>query len=447
MPSGVSMGLGVGLYSAAVPRPTAFAWGSAPTVRRTGPRRFELALDESALLVASSRALYVDGVNGNDAWSGTSPTIGGPNGPKKSISAAINRWHVNQTIYVKSGWYPVTRSWTGGVPFNGNVNVIAVDDLNNPRPGTGRVTSSVSEDVVTLAWANLGGGVWSAPLANAPYAVVDRATATPTWFTLCALAGDVNVPGEYHYGAGTITVATLTGAAPGATLRILRDAVHNGWLNTALDVTTVGLTFEGGGNLRAWWAQDAGSVTFIDCCFELSKSVGCELNANVAAATHTVRHIRSVARWNTADGLSYTALGAGEGYRVVEYDCLALENGRNAGSNQGSSAHWFAGNGAHYIMRVGGRYAGNEAQEIADAAGAGAGALKTWMLGCQLDGGTVAGNGYELSGDGAAWLDHCRIDRVVNPLATDNAAGIVRVFGTAQRTATGPGTVADYTPS
>lgn len=447
MPSGVYMGLGVGAYPAVVPRPAAFAWSGAPLVRRTAPRRFELSLDERSLLVASLRNLYVDGDNGNDAWAGTSPIIGGPNGPKRSISAALNLWNVHQTIYVKSGWYPVTRSWTGGVPFNGNVNVIAVDDLTDPRPGSGRVISSVAEDTAALVWTDLGGGVWSAPVVNAPYAVVDRATATPTWFTLVAGAGDVNVPGEYHHGGGVLTVATLTGAQPGALLRVLRNGVHNGWLNTALDVTTVGLTFEGGGNLRAWWAQNAGALAFIDCGFELSESIGFELNSNAAAVEHAIRHIRSVARWNTNDGLSYTTLGAGEAMRVVEYDCLAVANGRTAGSNQGSSAHWSAGNGAHYIMRVGGRYAGNEAQEIADAAGAGAGALKVWMLGCQLDGETVAGNGYELSGDGAAWLDHCRIDRVVNPLATDNVAGVINVHATAQRTHAGAGTVVDYTPS
>lgn len=397
-------------------------------------------LDELALRVPTARTVYVDqdhpsasDAAGND---GTDPDV-----PFKSLHVALNRWGVAQTIYVKAGWYPVSRSWSGGIPWgaDAHVNVIGVTDFDTLAPGV--VVSSVSEEVTALTWTNLGGGVWSAPLASAPYAVVDLAGGSPTWFTSQAVAGDVNTPGEYHHGAAILTVATLTGGAPGSSLRVLRNDVFNGRVASALDVTIENVHFEGGGFLRSFWAQDCRTLVLRDCQATLSEFNGFDLNTAAVGALHTVLHLRSVAKWNTGDGITYTATGAGTSVRGLELDCVARENGRTAGSNQGSTGHRAAANPYVAILRKGGDYRHNEAQEATDV-----GCL-TWMVACTLNGTDSVGTGYEMADDGQAWLHACSIGGVVNDLATNAAAGVINVYDTAYATTTGPGTVQAYTPS
>ena len=421
------------------PATFAVAWKPDVTVVELASGSFTTDLDEASLRVATTRSLYVDGdplnLAASDANPGTDPAL-----PLRSIWAALNKWGVNQNIYVKAGWYPVGRSWSGGVPFGGHVNVVGVSDFGTLAPG--QVVSSVSEEVTALTWTSLGGGVWSAPLASAPYAVVDLASGSPSWFAVQASAVAVNAPGKYHHGAGTVTVATSTGAAPASTLRILRDSVHNGWLNTALDVTVENFHFEGGGNLRCFFAQHCATLSFIDCAVTLSEGEGFGLQTSSAGVTHRVNHIRSTAKWNANDGIQYTATGAGTSIRALELDCTATENGRTGGSNQGSTGHRDVVANPHVaLVRVGGSYSGNEAQEISDV-----GCL-VWMLGCSLDGTDDVGSGYELADGGEAWLHGVTIRGVVNDLATNDAAGVIHVHDTAYATTTGPGTVAAYTPT
>lgn len=421
------------------PADFAAGWDPDVIVVELADGTFTTDLDEGALRVAVARSLYVDLATGNDT-TGT----GSSGAPYKSIWKALNQWGVNQTIYVKAGWYPVGNSWTGGVPFGGNVNVVGVSDFGTLAPGV--VTSSVSEDIDALTWTNLGGGVWSAPLASAPYAVVDVSGTAPTWFAVQASSAAVNGPGKYHHGGGTITVGTLTGATPmggssPTVLRILRDAVHNGWVNTALNVTVENVHFEGGGNLRCFFAQHCATLTFIDCQATLSEGEGFGLQTSAAGVTHRVNHVRSTAKWNTNDGIQYTAVGAGTAVRALELDCTATQNGRTGGSNQGSTGHRDAvANPYVAIVRVGGDYTENEAQEVTDV-----GCL-VWMLGCNLDGIDGTGVGYELGDDGQAWLHGVTIANVTDRLETDDAAGVINVYLTDDSGATGPGTVQAYTP-
>ena len=421
------------------PADFAAAWEPTFTVVEQADGSFTVDLDEDALRVPTARTVYVDQDHpsasdavGND---GTDPDV-----PFKSLNVALNRWGVTQTIYVKAGWYPVSRSWSGGIPWAGaHTNVIGVTDFDTLAPGV--VVSSVSEEVVALTWTNLGGGVWSAPLASAPYAVVDLAAGSPTWFTAQASAAAVNAPGEYHHGAGTVTVGTLTGAAPDADLRILRNDVHNGWMASALNVTIENVHFEGGGYLRCFFAQDCDTLVFRDCQATLSEANGFELNTSALGSTHTVLHLRSVAKWNNNDGLTYTASGSGTSMRVFELDCVARENGRTAGSNQGSTGHRAAANPYVAIVRVGGEYADNEAQEVTDVG------CRTWMIGCSLDGTDSIGTGYEMADDGKAWLHSVTVAGVVYGLATNDAAGAIYVHDTTYSGTTGPGSVASYTPT
>lgn len=417
---------------ASVRVPSGFGWTPAFAVRELRPGVFTTSIQKNGLRVSTTRAIYVDGTDGLDANAGTSTLL-----PKKSINAAINLWS-NDTIYVKAGWYPIANSWSGGVPFGANQNIIGVASFATLQPG--KVISSVSEPVTTLSWTDLGSGRWSAAVANAPYAVANRSTAAaaPTWFTLAASAVAVNAPGKYYWAAGTLTVATLDGAQPGSTLRVLRDGVHNGWLNTGLDVTVENLEFEGGGNLRSFFAQHCGVLAFVDCEFTLSEAEGFGLQTAAAAVTHTVYHVRTTARWNTNDGIQYTAVGAGTTVRALEWDCLATANGTTGGSNQGSTGHFTAGNTLVAIVRVGGRYRGNEAQEVADVGG-----CKVWMPGVEFDG-QGAGTGFYLGDAGTAWLQGCTLLNCATDLETDAAGGTINLSSTAHKTHSGAGTVQNY---
>lgn len=417
----------------AVTKPTGFAWLDCP-IREEIAGGFTCAVDERALLTTPARVLYVDQDHAaaSDANAGTDPNL-----PLKSINVAINKWNVDQTIYVKQGWYPLARSWVGGVPFNGHVNVIGVRDFTTLAPGW--FVSSASEEVTALTWTDLGGGRWSASVANAPYAVVDVSTSPPTWFTAAADAASADAAGEYFHGAGTLTVRTLTGAQPGAPLRVLRDAVHNGWCHTALNVTVVRGIFEGGGNLRAFWFQHVARGTLIDCAFTLSEAAGFELNSSAAGVTHRVNLIRCRAYDNTADGFAYKATGAGSEQRALEVGCESYRNGRNLGSNQGSTMHFTAGNAAAAVVRVGGRYHGNEAQELADVGGSVA-----WNLGVELDG-EGAGYGYEITGATTVYLHGCVIHRTSTGLVV-GAGGVINITNTFYSGASGAGTVQQYTP-
>lgn len=431
---GPYLGARLGPRSTAIAVPSGFPWTPSFTVREERLGTFAPSIDITGLRITPARTLYVDIATGSDAGTGSLAS------PYKSIWKALNQWSVAQTIYVKAGWYPVTNSWTGGVPFGASVNVIGVRDFATLAPAP--FVSSVSEDVAALTWTSLGGGRWSASVANAPYAVVDVSTATPTWFTAAADAASADTAGEYFHGAGTLTVRTLTGGQPAATLRVLRDGVHNGWVNTALSLTVENGVFEGGGNIRAFWLQNVATGTFIDCEFMLSEGAGFELNTNAAGVAHAVNLIRCRTHDNTNDGIAYTALGAGSSIRALEWDCEAFRNGRNAGSNQGSSMHFFAGNTETSVVRIGGRYYSNEAQEIADVGGS-----TVWMLGVAMDGGG-SGIGYELAGASAAWLHGCTILSCANDLKTDNASGVIHVASTTYAPASviGAGTVQEYTP-
>lgn len=66
----------------------------------------------------SGQTIYVNGVCGNDSWSGTSPVCAAPNGPKQTIQAAIPTDFSNLTIIVESGVYSGTVQYAP--PFSPN---------------------------------------------------------------------------------------------------------------------------------------------------------------------------------------------------------------------------------------------------------------------------------------------------------------------------------------
>jgi hypothetical protein len=439
----------VGGLPASIRVPSGFGWTIPFTVRQDENGHFTTSLSPSALRVSTTRSLYVDVATGNDGNAGTNPLL-----PKKSIWSAINLWQ-NDTIYVKSGFYYVANSWSGGVPFGANQNIIAVEDFTTLKPG--RAISSVA--VGGLTWSHTGGNVWEAALAAKPYGVISSAAGDygVVYDGTAWLVENVGVvdpvsdmaPMEWWHNAGVLYVYTTDGLTPAGSpdrYRALKDAVNNGWLNTALNLCVDGITFEGGGNNRAFFLQDCGTVSFVDCTFRASEANGCELNVGVGVVgtTHTVYLIRCHALDNHGDGFGATVLGANETVRWLEQDCVGNYNWGSVISDQNASLHFTAGNTAVTGVRVGGIYTFAKSQQIADVGG-----TKVWNLGVIVFTQSGAPPAYFLGDTGTAWFHGCVLDSQTSSsydIETDNAGGTVNHTATNYQTTTGPGTIQGYTP-
>ncbi len=350
---GPRMGPVMGPNPRRVAPPSGFGWAPLWSVIELAPGSFTTTLDPTSLRVATVRTLYVDMAAGSDANAGTSSAA-----PKKSINAAINDWAGATTIYVKAGTYPEANSWSGGVPFGANVNVIGVADFTTLAPG--RVISQAS------------------------------------------------------------------------------SGVRNGWLNTALSIYVENVTFDGGGNgVAAFWAQNAATIAMVNCTFTGGNFEGFAMNSNAAAADHTVYLINCTMSANPGDGADYTALGAGSSIRALEWNCAYTGNS-GAGTDQGSSAHFTAGNAAVSIIRVNGAFATNKSAGFADVGGA-----TVWALGCRFVGEAI---GALVDDATTAWLHGCTFSGGTTDLRAVAAASVINVHDTNYATSSGSGTVASYAP-
>lgn len=332
--------------------PSGFGWSPSFSILEVAPGVFTTSIDPRSLRVTTTRNIYVDIATGNDGNAGTSSAA-----PKKSISAAINLW-ANDTIYVMAGTYPEANSWSGGVPFGQNQNIIGVSDFTSLAPG--RVISQAS------------------------------------------------------------------------------SGVRNGWLNTALSLCVENITFDGGGNgVGAFWAQDCGAISFINCTFTNGNTEGLAINSNVASAVHAVTCIGCTFTTNAGDGIEYTALGASSIVRALEWNCTYTSNS-GAGTDQGSSAHLTAGNTSVSIIRVGGTFASNKSGGFTDVGG-----TTAWVLGCRF---TSEAIGAYMGDSGTAWLHGCVFGGCTADLDANEAASTINTTSTIYKTTTGSGTVAVYQP-
>ena len=345
-------GLLGGLFPCVRQPPAGFGWSPAFHVIETTPGVFTLTLVPSSLRRSTAVTLYVDVATGSDGNPGTNPLL-----PIKSINVAINLW-TNATIYVKTGTYPEANSWSGGVPFGAEQNIIAVSDFTTLAPGT----------------------------------VISQASA----------------------------------------------GVRNGWLNTALSIYVEGIAFEGGGNgVAAFWAQNAATIAMVNCTFSSGNFEGFAMSSNAAAADHTVYLIGCTFRNNAGDGVDYTALGAGSTIRALEWNCTYTGNS-GAGTDQGSSAHFTAGNTAVSVIRVNGQFVANKTHGVADAGG-----TKGWTLGCRFDREAI---GLYVGDTGTTWVHGCRFEGCTTDLNAADAASTIHLTETATRLRAGSGTVDAYSP-
>lgn len=435
-------------YPRLVAPPSGLGWTPAFSILETAPGTFATTLDPSSLKLSTATTRYVDLATGSDANSGLVKAS-----PKKSIWGAL-LVGANDTIYVKGSADPANPTvyhydWSWRVVPVLDTNVIVVSDFDTLAPGW--AVSSIGHkagDSFLGTWALTadvaGPHVYEATLATSPGGgVIDAAAAPQASGALATLTNRASIaaveasPGSWYHDGTKLYVRTTDSRAPDDRLRPLKQAI-NGWLNTAISIYVERLTFEGG-NARAFFLQHCVQATFVDCTFCNAQQNGCELNvsAAVTGTTHTVYLIRCRALGNAGDGLGATAAGLGEVVRWCEIACEAAGNS-GGGSDEGSSVHKVAGNGAITSIRVGGRFHANKTAGFADVGG-----MSIWALGSRIDG---EAQGAYVGDASTAWLHGCVLTGNTTDVVTDNASGTVKVNGTAYSTSSGAGTIASYAP-
>ncbi len=236
-----------------------------------------------------------------------------------------------------------------------------------------------------------------------------------------------------------IGVTDFVTLAPGRVI-INKTGGVSGKLGVNVTLFIQNLTFIGG-LARAFFAAD-GSVVAIDCDFYTSDTLeNFTLNSNIAAVTHNITLIRCRSLNAGQDGFGATLVGIGEACRWVEINCIATKSGRFANTDQGSSHHKIAANGAVNCIRINGHYYDNYGpQNIADVGG-----VLSWNLGVSSYRVTGGGNdcAFYCGDAGTMWLDSCNSGGRVD-LQTDNAAGTIKLKNTPYQIHTGPGTVTTY---
>jgi len=434
-----------GPYPHVVSPPTGLGWTPAFNILELLPGIFTTDIATALLKPSTATIRYVDIATGND---GNTGLVAGS--PKKSIWSAINVGG-NDTIYVLGSSnpltptvYPYDNAWR--LPSIQNTCVIAVSSFTTLAPGY--VVSSIGNvagDSLLGTWASTGGGTpntYVATLAATPYDVVDGA-GTPTAagkapsLTLRSSIATVDAaPGSWWWSAGSLYVRTADSRAPDVSIRALKSAI-NGWESVALTMYIERIKFEGG-SARAFYLQNITSAYFVDCAFSDGTNQGLELSTAAAGVTHTVYLVRTKAYGNAGDGMGATCSGAGTILNWLEWDCEGTANTSSGGTDQGSSLHKTAGNGAFVGIRVGGLYHGNKTDGVADVGG-----MQTWMLGSKVYSEAI---GIYIGGAGTGWVQGCVLTGNSTDLMTDNASGVINVSNSTYTTKSGTGTVQEYAP-
>ena len=252
--------------------------------------------------------------------------------------------------------------------------------------------------------------------------------------------------GGVPFGAeqNIIGVSDFTSLKPGRVISVGTAGAINGWLNTALSITVENITFSGG-FARAFFLQNAGTVTFIDCAFTNSETLaGLSLSSNAAGVPPPINLIRCRAYLTTEPGSAAPALGAGPLLRWLEWDCEGSSNGNDASTNQGSSIHKAAGNGNVAVVRIGGRYLYNQGpQNIADVGGVNS--LNMGVTAYGLLGGGGLGTSFYAGNATQMWLHGCTAGGAID-MQTDAVGGTIRYYSSIVSSRSGPGNFVQYTP-
>lgn len=430
--------------------PSGFGWTPSFQILEVAPGRFTTTLNPSSLRVSTSITRYANLARPDNSGNGLSWAAA-----DKALWAAVNAVFSDNaatTIYVLGSGDPAAPTlydWDNGFAAGAVVNpieVIAVSDTSTLAKGYVLASVGMGEGGSHLGtWALTADGagphVYEATLAAAPGGVVDGALQTaagPSSLTLRSSIATVEAnPGSYWHDSGKLYVRTTDSRDPDASVRPLRVAVNHR-LAAAVNAYYEGLTFESGQG-RAFYAQNGSTITCVDCDFTRGQGQGFELNvgAGVTNATITVYLIRCKFRGNAGDGAGYTILGAGMTVNAVEIDCTYVGNS-GAGTDQGGSAHFTAGNTAIRVIRINPRCSGNKTQGFADVGG-----CKIWILGGSVTG---EGSGIYCGDTGTTWVQGTTLTGNTTDLVTDNAGGTINTSGAIYKTTSGAGTVQRYQP-
>jgi hypothetical protein len=449
---GPALGPNRGVGSRVVRRPVGFGWTPPCNIIEAAPGVFTTDLDADALLVPTAVTRYVNVARPNNLGDGLS-WANADKGIWACLSATATAG-LASTIYILGSadpdnptLYDWDQAWIGALTVD--ANILVVSDTTTLAPGYAVTSTGMPAGGSHLgAWALTDEpdcpDVYEATLATAPNTVIDatliNSHGAPTRLTNQASIALVQAnPGSWHHASGVVYVQSADSRAPTSTLRVLRaNATHVHVNGAAVNVYMRGLTIEGGNSARAVYMQAVESATFVDCTARCAQAAGFDLTTNTASATHTVIYVRCRALDNDADGFQYTASAASSTIRALEWDCFARGNS-GAGTDQGSTAHFTAGNTAVSIVRVNGTFSSNKTQGIADVGDG----IDSWNVGCGF---TSEAIGFFLGDDSDAWLDGCTFTGCTTDLATDDAAGVINTTGTAYATTSGAGTVQRYHP-
>lgn len=404
-------------------------------IYRRGDRTFftDLNFDDLKPFPESSAdTVYYVSQSGDDSNPGTQGA------PFRSLRRALHGGVGNVLVIVEPGNYFGADSWNDANPTMTGLIV---------RPSIeGRIVSS--NHIVGLTWSLSSGqsATFQATAASVS-AVADASDLTDdgdyTRLTLVASVAEVeSTPGSYWHSAGIVYVHTHDAREPDTDLRVW-PSTRNGRYQVAGGTAWVsGVDFEGGARSMQQACLDVESsntAVFVDCTFKYS---GAGRNGFSSDGWCYTFMRDCVASGNEADGFNYHNFNGSPPPASVEISCVGRHNGYNSnGTNNGSTTH-----DGGTVIRLNGRYYGNQNRNVHDVGGA-----TSWNLGCVAKDSRSDNNVNFAAGVGALdstlmWLDQCDSEGSEYDYQT-SADSVIRLNGPIDEGRLAPGSVVEtYRP-
>lgn len=336
------------------------------SIYRRGDRTFFTDLDfEDRLPFDESDAtvLYVDVATGSDSNSGSAAA------PFLSIYKAVHGRSGNVWVYVKPGLYAGNDGWRDANPTS---NLVVMPW------GAGRVVSSRHQTGLSWSLAADQTKTYQATISTvgsvADAANVDANGDYTRLTSVASIAAAEATAGTYYVNGTTVYVHTFNDRAPDSSVRVYPNLRNGRYQQPSGVVWVNGIDFEGGSRPMQQAAVVIGQTNtgyFWDCTFKYAGGSSGQNGLNTDG--HCFTFIKScIAAANALDGFNYHSVG-GLPPVVVEIDCIGRNNGyTGGGANNGSTMH----NGGS-IIRINGRYFGNENRNVHDV-----NSSYSWNLGC-----------------------------------------------------------------
>jgi hypothetical protein len=365
------------------------------------------------------KAYYIDKISGTDSNNGLTYASA-----LESLHVAAAKSDVD-VIYVAPGEYPI-----------GNT-------FNNISPTRNIIVKALSGGSVifssrwNMTW-NLVGGKTYTYQGTAPYSIglVRHRDYTPLT-RVNSIDEAESLAGSYYINGTTAYLHTLTGDSPNDTYYKVFLNRSPGYVTGNVTVYCEGITFDGGD--PPFDLRNGATGIFVDCKF----IYGCG-SASGGLSTYKATSVyleKCYASNNINDGFNYHSAD-GVITRVIEANCVGINNGSESDSDNGSTVH-----DGISIIRVNGIYGNNKGPNIQDI---GTGTL-SWNVGCTCYGSNAVNPDRQINfmvGDGTdsakMWLDGCiSYESTVDiKCATGSEMYIHDLIGNGQNVANSP--IAEY---